>query len=166
MSEFHPDDVAFLTDESQLWASDAVAILITVGGKYLMQFRDPIRGIFFPGHWGLFGGGIDPGEDEDTALVRELEEELGWTCPPDRARRFSRVDLDLTCAGIGALKRVIFELEVSEAEAAGFVLGEGREMRAFTPTEILAHPRVVPYDRWAIWLHGNRGRISHVTRKG
>ena len=32
--------------------------------------------------------------------------------------------------------------------------------------EILSDPRVVPYDRWAIWLHGNRGRIDHVSRKG
>lgn len=166
MSGIDPDDQAFLSDESRLWASDAVCILITIDGKYLMQFRDPIRGIFFPGHWGLFGGGIDPGEDEDTALVRELEEELGWTLPPGRAERFSRVDLDLTCSGIGKLKRIIFELKVTQAEADKFVLGEGREMRAFTAAEILTHPRVVPYDRWAIWLHGNRGRIDHVSCKG
>ena len=27
--------------------------------------------------WGLLGGGVEPGEDPDEAIVRELQEEIG-----------------------------------------------------------------------------------------
>ena len=37
-------------------AQDAVAgILVLEDGRYLMQLRDDIPGIFYPDHWGLFG---------------------------------------------------------------------------------------------------------------
>ena len=38
-------------------------------------------GIFYPGHWGLFGGAMEPGEAADAALRRELQEELGLAAP-------------------------------------------------------------------------------------
>jgi 8-oxo-dGTP pyrophosphatase MutT (NUDIX family) len=45
-------------------------------GRFLLQHRDNIPGIFHPGHWGLFGGSIDIGETPKQCLVRELVEEL------------------------------------------------------------------------------------------
>ncbi len=69
--------VHFLTDNHPLRGEDAVAALITVeDGRYLMQLRDDIPRIFYPGHWGCFGGAVSPGEDEIEALQRELAEEL------------------------------------------------------------------------------------------
>ena len=47
-------------------------------GKYLMQLRDDIPGILYPGVWGLFGGHLDPGEDPETGLKRELTEEINY----------------------------------------------------------------------------------------
>ena len=32
--------------------------------------------IFFPDHWGLFGGATEPGESDEQGLRRELMEEL------------------------------------------------------------------------------------------
>ncbi len=46
--------------------------------KLLMQLRDPIPGIAYPGHWGLFGGHLEPGESPEAALRRELIEEIGY----------------------------------------------------------------------------------------
>lgn len=46
--------------------------------QYLMQLRDDIPGIAYPGHWGFFGGHCDPGEHPDNAIHRELMEELGY----------------------------------------------------------------------------------------
>ena len=43
-----------------------------------MQLRDDIPGIFYPGHWGLFGGAIEKDENFEEALIRELSEELSY----------------------------------------------------------------------------------------
>ena len=45
---------------------------------WLMQLRDDLETIIYPGHWGLFGGHLDPGESAADALMRELQEEIGW----------------------------------------------------------------------------------------
>ena len=46
--------------------------------KYLMQLRDDLPSILYPGVWGLFGGHLDPGEDPETGLKRELIEEINY----------------------------------------------------------------------------------------
>ncbi len=53
--------------------------------RFLMQLRDDIPHILYPGCWGLFGGHLEPGEAALAGLQRELREELGW-CPasPDQ----------------------------------------------------------------------------------
>jgi len=53
----------------------ALAIL-PKGDLVLCQLRDDIPGINFPGEWGLFGGHLDPGEQPEAALRRELLEEI------------------------------------------------------------------------------------------
>src|SRR5262252_4231561 len=54
----------FLADSQPLRGEDAVAAIITVeDGRYLMQLRDDIPRIFYPGHWGCFGGAVSAGED-------------------------------------------------------------------------------------------------------
>lgn len=57
--------------------SVAVAI-IHQEGKYLMQLRDDIPNIAYPGVWGFFGGHIEPGEEPEAALKRELIEEINY----------------------------------------------------------------------------------------
>jgi len=56
----------------------AVAILYTEE-HFLLQLRDDVPGIAYPGHWGLFGGHIEAGETPIVALQRELCEEIGYT---------------------------------------------------------------------------------------
>ena len=46
-------------------------------GRWLLQLRDDIEGILFPGHWGLFGGHLKKDEKSYDGLKRELMEELG-----------------------------------------------------------------------------------------
>ena len=74
------DDV-FIDSSVPLRPDDAVAALIQPGkGHYLMQLRDPLDWIFFPGHWGLFGGTIEKGESDIETLSRELR--TGCLRPP------------------------------------------------------------------------------------
>lgn len=48
-------------------------------GLWLLQLRDDIDSIIYPGHWGLFGGHLDPGETATEAVLRELHEEIDWS---------------------------------------------------------------------------------------
>ena len=48
-------------------------------GRWLLQLRDDIDSIIYPGHWGLFGGHLDPGETAIEAVHRELQEEIDWS---------------------------------------------------------------------------------------
>ena len=52
------------------------AILTTIRGEVVMQFRDSDPTIEYPSCWALLAGWIEPGEDPLTAIRRELSEEL------------------------------------------------------------------------------------------
>jgi 8-oxo-dGTP pyrophosphatase MutT (NUDIX family) len=143
-----------------LTPGDAVAAIIVVNGRYLLQLRDAKRGIFFPGVWGCFGGGVERGEGEADALVRELREEIGWSPPPQSVRRFTRFDFDLGFAGLQAIWRVFFEIDAPADMMRDLRLREAAGVDLITPDAILtgAIP-LTPYDAFALWLHVNRRRL-------
>ena len=128
----------FLTDNGPLRGEDAVAAIIAVeDGRYLMQLRDDIPRIFYPGHWGCFGGAVGPGEDGPTALRRELAEELEMQMPA--AEQFVRLDFDLAPLGQKQCYRTYYDIKVTEAEVSRFVLHEGAAMRLFAPDRIVRY---------------------------
>lgn len=47
-------------------------------GKLLLQLRDDLPEIMYPGHWGLFGGHLEPGETPEEGLKREVLEEINY----------------------------------------------------------------------------------------
>jgi 8-oxo-dGTP pyrophosphatase MutT (NUDIX family) len=148
----------FLTDHHPLRGEDAVAAIITVeDGRYLMQLRDDIPRIFYPGHWGCFGGAVGPGENGVEALQRELAEELEMHVP--EVDEFIRLDFDLVKLGQKHCYRTYYEIEVTEAEASKFVLHEGAAMRLIAPNELF-DLRLTPYDSFALWLHFARDRFG------
>lgn len=53
-----------------------VCPVIQNNGEYLLCKMASDRGVF-PGQWALPGGGMEPGETMETALRREIREELG-----------------------------------------------------------------------------------------
>src|SRR5919106_3093648 len=62
---------------------EVVAALIVQSQKILLGQRSPTRD-YYPNVWDIFGGHVEPGEEQGQTLVRELEEELGiiptqWT---------------------------------------------------------------------------------------
>jgi len=145
----------FLINDRGLEPSDAVVGLIVLpDGKYLMQLRSQKAGIFYPDHWGLFGGAVDPGEGADDALQRELREELGVTV--SNATYFTEFSFDFGFRGLGRVWRRYYLVELNAGLIDDLVLGEGSDMRAFDAKDILSRPRIVPYDAFAIWLHATR----------
>jgi 8-oxo-dGTP pyrophosphatase MutT (NUDIX family) len=150
--------VHFLTDNHPLRGDDAVAAIITVeDGRYLMQLRDDIPRIFYPGHWGCFGGAVGREEDPVEALLRELDEELEMQATG--VDEFVKLDFDLRKLGQKQCYRTYYEIKVTEDEVSRFVLHEGAEMRLFAPAELFDE-RLTPYDSFALWLHFARRRLT------
>lgn len=57
---------------------EVVAALIVQSQKILLGLRSATR-TFYPDVWDMFGGHVEPGEQHEETLVRELQEELGIT---------------------------------------------------------------------------------------
>jgi len=153
------DNNLLLTAESKLKAADAVAALIVLeDGRYVMQLRDPLPEIFYPDHWGCFGGAVDEGENPVQALRRELIEELDFEVVD--ANEFIRFDFDLRKLGQKKVYRIYYEILVPVISYTRFKLHEGAQLKAFSGAEILSGPRVTPYDAYAIWLHMRRSRFQ------
>ena len=142
----------------QLRPSDAVAaLLLREDGRYIMQRRDEKDGIFYPGHWGCFGGAVEPGEAPLDALRRELREELELEI--GAAERFTQIDFDFAPIGHGKVARVYFEARVADDAFGRLVLHEGAALAALSGAELLDGRPVTPYDAFAVWMH-SYGRHS------
>lgn len=103
----------------------ALAILYQ-DGKFLMQLRDDNPDILYPGHWGFFGGHLEPGETAETGVQRELIEELSH-CPPILTLFDCHQDTYVT--------RYIYHGQIDKA-LNELVLGEGMDWGWFTPEDI------------------------------
>jgi len=56
-------------------------VLVDAAGRILLQLRDDIPTIPFPGMWALPGGMLEAPETPLACIVREVEEELGARIP-------------------------------------------------------------------------------------
>jgi len=149
----------FLHAQTPLAVGDAAAALLVLeDGRYLLQRRDDLAHIWYPGHWGLFGGGVDRGEDAVAALRRELREELELDMTD--AKLFVSFEYNLTPIGLERYFRAYYEVPVTLAAFNRLVLREGAEMRALPGEEALALPRISPYDAFALFLHHQRRRLA------
>jgi 8-oxo-dGTP diphosphatase len=72
-----------MSSSSKVVPEVAIAILYDPidRSRLFMQLRDNIPTILYPGHWALFGGHIEAGETPEIALVREIQEEIGYAVP-------------------------------------------------------------------------------------
>lgn len=145
----------FLGGEGKLAPGNAVAGLIVLeDGRYLCQLRSQKSGIFYPDHWGLFGGAVEPGESAEAGLKREVQEELALEI--DSAEYFTEFTFDFSFRGLGHVWRRYYLVMLDSNELNRLQLGEGRALRVFTARELLRQPRVVPYDAFAVWMHATR----------
>ena len=135
----------------------AAAVIVLDDDQYLLQLRDNKKGIFFPGHWGLFGGGVDKDEEPVAALRRELNEELGVDVA--ELRPLTRFVFDLRPMGLKSIYRDFFEVRLPATIIPSLRLGEGSALKGFTRDQVLTMPRLTPYDSFALWFHANEPRL-------
>jgi 8-oxo-dGTP diphosphatase len=62
----------------------AAAILVGTCGRILLQQRDDVPGILYPGMIGLFGGHREGDETPLACAQREIEEEIGYRVLAER----------------------------------------------------------------------------------
>lgn len=153
-------DWPYLKPSGKLKPADAAVALITdERQRYLVQLRDAKPTIFFPDHWGCFGGALEPGESDEEALRRELKEELRLDLAPEPLARFTTFTFDFSSIGNGIIHRAFFEARVNSSILPSLRLAEGQEVRFFPGPELLRR-QMVPYDRFAIWMHCYRGELA------
>src|SRR5260221_9854191 len=93
-----------LSDPSTLKTSNSVAVVIkTERDEYLLQHRWNRPGFYFPGFWGLFGGGMEPNERPEQAARRELLEEFGLNVAG--LELIMRFDFDFAPLGLNKIGR-------------------------------------------------------------
>lgn len=156
----------FLDDPTPLNPGNAVAaILLTPDTRYLLQHRDRRAGIFFPDHWGCFGGGVDSADsDRMAALKRELTEELGLAVEDPSIAYFTDLTFDMSFCGMGRIYRTFYEIRLAADQVASLRLAEGSELRAVSAREALGGLRLTPYDSFVLWMHANRTRLVPPRR--
>ncbi len=103
----------------------AIAILHQ-NDRFLLQLRDDIPGILYPGHWALFGGHLEPGEHPDEAIRRELVEEISYAPPILTPFGFYEDVQVVRCVYQGVL----------DVDLSQLVLKEGWDMALATAEEI------------------------------
>jgi 8-oxo-dGTP pyrophosphatase MutT (NUDIX family) len=147
-----------ISAQALLRAQNAVAaLLVTEDGRYLLQRRDDLATIWYPDHWGLFGGAVEEGEAADAAMRRELLEELEFA--PDGLEWFTRFDFDFTGFGQKQLYRVYYLIPLRLNQLDRLCLHEGAELGVFSAAELFGGMKLVPYDAFALWLHHARHRL-------
>ncbi|MEM8811180.1 MAG: NUDIX domain-containing protein [Pseudomonadota bacterium] len=147
------DALPYLKPSKPLEPADAaVALMVDEDDRYVMQLRDAIPTIFFPDHWGCFGGALEPGESYEDGLIRELHEELDIDVSDMPIAVFTDFSFDFGFAGGGIVHRRFFEVRIPSSALASLTLSEGREIGVFPGPELL-QKSVVPYDRFALWMH-------------
>ncbi len=128
------------------------ALLVTPDGHYLMQLRDDSPGITFPGFFCFFGGEIEPGEEPEAGLRRELREELELEAGD--ISYFSQFVFDAIYADGTIRQRYFFEVPIDPEVIDTLVLHEGAGMKLMTADDITEEiSRLIPYDVAILRLH-------------
>lgn len=95
-------------------------------GQFLLQLRDDIPGIVYPGCWGFFGGHLESGESPQAGLRRELLEEIAYA--PTVLAAFG-------CYRDPKVVRHVFHASLNVA-VADLVLCEGWDLDLWTPEDV------------------------------
>ena len=135
----------------------AAAILCVPDGRYLFQLRDDKEGLPLRNHWALFGGEVEPGEDGQAAVLREIREELTYDASdccwyhetlyvlPRREKRIVR--------------KAFYLIPVEPGDVASMTLREGSDMRMMSVDMLMQLPNIAPWDLAVVMMHARQQTI-------
>ena len=134
----------------------ACAILVDTFGRLLLQRRDDIPGIFFPGRIGLFGGHREGNETFLECVVREIYEETSYYVPPERFTLLASHEGDDPEVENGTVRSEFFIADHIPVE--DLMITEGALLIA-DPNELAAiEPQFTPALRFALGAFNKRRR--------
>ena len=125
--------------------SNASAVIIMKGNSFLLQKRDAKPNVVYGGHWGLFGGALEAGEDFVTAAKREIREEIGLNIVPEYVTELTYKDYFSDTPR--NVCRTYFFVEIGDSDAVDIELHEGNDYGFFTAFEI-QNLKMAPYDKF------------------
>jgi 8-oxo-dGTP pyrophosphatase MutT (NUDIX family) len=140
----------------------AGALITDQHGRYLLQLRDDKPGILHPGAWGLFGGGIEPDEAPEAAVLRELVEEIGIAPSPPTPFRTLRLPTRIGADPIRVRAVAVFSFVISAAQVPALRQAEGAGRGLWPAETLLLQPRVSLSARLAVALHA-QARLGSTT---
>lgn len=114
----------------------AVAILINARGEYLLASRPNGKG--WAGWWEFPGGKIEPGEQTDQALSRELQEELGIT--PTEIQPWLKRRYDYPATDDAEAKTVLLHFYFVKAWQGNLQPIEGQQLAWQQPLQCTVSP--------------------------
>ncbi len=109
----------------------AVVLLVDPRGHVLLQHRDE-HAPRAANQWGLVGGHVEPGEDFDTAVRRELFEETGIETTPGDLELWQATEFTYSDGHRSSYRVYAGRVALTDAD---IVLGEGRAIVFVDPQE-------------------------------
>lgn len=134
--------------ESFVSHNSVSALIVDEQRRYLLQLRDDVPSIRFPGHWGLFGGSAEPGEALEPALIRELSEELSFE--PSKVSQMSEIFYRPAYNQNALYRKTFFVVLVMSPEIGQMIQREGQSMTLHRFEDILRLRKIIPTDLYGI----------------
>lgn len=134
----------------------ACAILFSACGQLILQQRDDVPGIIYPGLVSLFGGHLEPGEAPHQCVQRELEEEIGVRLPLAALEPFFAFRTRFAEPSEREVEISIFIASGLRAET--LLVTEGSLLLLPLPQAMQHFPRMTPTTSYALseFLHARR----------
>ena len=109
----------------------AVAFLVDSRGHVLLQHRDE-HAPRAANQWGMVGGHVEPGEDFDTAVHREILEETGIVTGPDDLVLWQETEFEYSDDHRSDYRVYVGRVDLTDDD---IVLGEGRAIVFVDPAD-------------------------------
>ena len=132
----------------------ADCVVLTHDHKILLQQR-PLNWESQPGSLTTFGGHVEEGENVTDGLIRELHEELGAVVLPEELTKLGAITEDFTQHK--ELVHVYFWHDRKNT-ITGCYEAEARQYHSVN--EVLLHPQIMDYVRWALQEAQNKGLLK------